>query len=191
MTMRYFDLFQDLYIPGIWYLGTPMDGHGQRIGTWVFTDGQSVSVVEPLRVGFSRPGKPLDYSLADAGSVPVVTPRVASVLQALAPGDIQTFPIQVEGQPEPYVLVNVTRLVKCIDSQASEHVELWVPEDENDQPERTGEYRNVVGLRVDKSRVGDAKIFRPWGWHVALIVSEDIKDALEGIGATGMHFTEV
>jgi hypothetical protein len=189
--MRYFDLFQDLYIPGIWYLDTPVDGNGQAIGTWVFTDGQPVSVTEPLRVALDRPGKPLDYSLADAGAVPVVTPRVASVLQALAPGDIQTFPIQVEGQPEPYVLVNVTRLLKCIDHQASEYVEIWVPEDENDQPERAGEYRNVRGLRVDKSRVGDVKIFRTWGWNVALIVSEDIKDALEGIGATGLRFTEV
>lgn len=189
--MRYFDLFQDLYIPGIWYLDTPVDGNGQVIGTWVFTDGQPVSVKEPLRVALYRPGKPLDYSLADVGSVPVVTPRVASVLQALAPGDIQTFPIQVEGQPEPYVLINVTRLLKCIDNQASEYVEIWVPEDKNDQPERAGEYRNVRGLRVDKSRVGDVKIFRTWGWNVALIVSEDIKNALEGIGATGMRFTEV
>lgn len=189
--MRYFRLFQDLYIPGIWYLGTPIDGHGRKIGTWVFTDGQSVSVIEPLRVGFSRPGNPLDFSMADAACVPVVHPRVASVLTALAPGDVQTFPIQVEGQPEPYVLVNVTRLLKCIDDQASEHVEIWVPEDEDDQPERAGEYRNVVGMRIDKSRVGDAKVFRTWGWTLTLIVSEDVKEALEGIGATGMEFTEV
>ena len=189
--MRYFRLFHDLYIPGLWYLDVPVDGHGQRIGTWVFTDGQPVSVAEPLRVGFSRLGKPLDFTLADACSVPVVHPRVASVLKALAPGDIQTFPIQVEGQPEPYVLVNVVRLLKCIDEQASEHVEIWVPEDENDQPERAGEYRNVEGMRIDKSRVGDAKLFRAWGWTLPLLVSEDIKNALEGIGATGMHFTEV
>lgn len=189
--MRYFRLFEDLYIPGRWYLDTPVDGNGREIGTWVFTDGQVVSVVEPLRVALYRPGKALDYSAADAGAAPVVHPRVASVLQSLAPGDIQTFPIQVEDQPERYVLINVTRVVKCIDEQASEHVEIWVPEDEDDQPERAGEYRNVVGLRVDKSRVGDAKIFRTWGWHVVLVVSEDIKEALERIGATGMHFTEV
>ncbi len=189
--MRYFDLFQDLYIPGIWYLDAPIDANGHELGSWVFMVAKEASVTEPLRVALYRPGKPLDYSLADAGSIPVVHPRVAAVLQSLAPGDIQTFPIQVEGQPEPYVLVNVTREVKCIDEQASEHVEIWVPEDEDDQPERAGEYRNVVGLRIDKSRVGDAKIFRTWGWHVALIVSEDIKDALERIGATGLKFTEV
>ena len=70
-------------------------------------------------------------------------------------------------------------------------MERWVPEDENDQPELAGQYRNVVGMRIDKSRVGDAKVFRPWGWPVVLVVSEDIKDALERTGATGLRFTEV
>jgi hypothetical protein len=189
--MRYFELDQDLYIGGRWYLGIPVDGQGQQAGSWLFMEGQPVSVTEPLRVAFSRSGKSLDFSLADAGAIPVVHPRVAAVLTALAPEDVQAFPIQVEGQPEPYVLINVTRLVDCIDDAASEHVERWIPEDENDQPERAGEYRNVVGMRIDKARVGDARVFRPWGWPVVMVVSEDIKEALERTGATGMKFTEV
>ncbi|MFP2929938.1 imm11 family protein [Pyxidicoccus sp. 3LG] len=156
----------------------------------MFTQGKTASVEEPLRVGLSRPGKALDFSLADAGAVPVVHSRVATVFKELAPGDVQMYSIAVEGQPEPYVLVNATRLVKCIDDQASEHVERWIPEDEDDQPERAGEYRNVVGMRIDKSLVGDAKVFRPWGWPIVLVVSEDIKEALERTGATGMTFTE-
>jgi hypothetical protein len=46
-------------------------------------------------------------------------------------------------------------------------------------------------MRIDPSMVGDAKVFRTWGWHIALIVSEEIKDALERIGATGVKFKEV
>ena len=189
--MRYFRLFEDLYIPGRWYLDSPMDGQGQDAGGSLFMEGRPAAVQEPLRVRLFRPGKPLDFSLADAGAVPVVHPRVSAVLTALAPGDIQTWPIQVEGQPEPYVLVNAARTVDCIDDQASEHVERWIPEDENDQPELAGQYRNVVGMRIDKSCVGDAKVFRPWGWPVVLVISEDIKEALERTGATGMTFTEV
>ena len=96
----------------------------------------------------------------------------------------------MEGQPEPYIL-NATRLVDCIDDVASKHVERWVPEDADAPPERAGEYRNVVGMRLDTSRVEDAKVFRPWGWTVVLVVSEDLKDALERTGATGMTFTAV
>jgi hypothetical protein len=39
--------------------------------------------------------------------------------------------------------------------------------------------------------VGSARVFRPEGWEVALIVSGDIKDALERMGATGTRFEEV
>jgi hypothetical protein len=46
-------------------------------------------------------------------------------------------------------------------------------------------------MRIDPSKVGDAKVFRPWGWTVALIVSEEIKEALERIRATGTQFEEV
>ncbi|MFP2907282.1 imm11 family protein [Pyxidicoccus sp. 3LFB2] len=191
LPMQYFELDQDLYIPGRWYPGCPVDGRGEKAGSWIFTRGRFASVQEPLKVGFSVPGTPLDFSLADAGTVPIVHPKVAEVFTSLAPGDLQVWPIQVEGQPDPYVLVNVTRLVDCIDDAASEHVERWVPEDEDDQPERAGEYRNVVGMRIDTSRVGGAKVFRPWGWATVLVVSEDIKDALERTGATGMLFREV
>jgi hypothetical protein len=34
-------------------------------------------------------------------------------------------------------------------------------------------------------------VFRTWGWEVALIVSGEIKTALETAGATGVRFTEV
>lgn len=188
--MRYFRLFEDLYIPGRWYLDTPLDAQGEDAGSWLFMRGETVSAVaEPLKVGLFRPGKPLDFSMADAGAVPVVHPRVTSVFEKLAPEDVQLFPIAVESQPERYQLVNVTRLVKCIDDQACEEVQHLKPED--GRPEEVGTYRSVLGLRIDPTQVGDAQVFRPWGWTIALIVSENIKDALERTGATGLKFTEV
>ncbi|MFP2904049.1 imm11 family protein [Pyxidicoccus sp. 3LFB2] len=107
----------------------------------------------------------------------------------LAPDDVQLFPVEVEGQPEPYFILNATRLVKCIDDSACEEAKYFKPED--GQPEKTGTYRSVMGLRIDKSLVGNVKVFRTWGWPLALIVSEPIKEALERTGATGMKFTEV
>ncbi|MCY1083309.1 imm11 family protein [Archangium lansingense] len=54
-----------------------------------------------------------------------------------------------------------------------------------------GLYRAVYGMRIDPSKVGDAKVFRTWRWTVALIVSEEFKEALERIGATGTKFKAV
>ncbi|HEX8823418.1 MAG TPA: AHH domain-containing protein, partial [Archangium sp.] len=47
------------------------------------------------------------------------------------------------------------------------------------------------GMRIDPTRVGDAKVFRTWGWTTALIVSEDVKMALELVGITGAKFKDV
>jgi hypothetical protein len=44
-------------------------------------------------------------------------------------------------------------------------------------------WKPVRGMRIDKSKLGDAKVFRTDGWDIALIVSDDIKDALERHGA--------
>ncbi|WP_398577278.1 imm11 family protein [Stigmatella hybrida] len=189
MAKRYFDLSDDVHIAGRWYLGTPTDAAGQEHGSWLFTRGGLAQVKGPLRVSLYRPGKALDFSLADAGAIPIVHARVASLLREFAPEDVQLFPIEVEDQPDPFFLVNVTRLVKCIDDRASEEVEYWMPED--GRPEKTGKYRAVAGMRIDPSKVGDAKVFRTWGWTIALIVSEEIKEALERIGATGTKFKQV
>jgi hypothetical protein len=68
-------------------------------------------------------------------------------------------------------------------------VHYWRHED--NRPDKLGEYRAVYGMRIDPSKVGDARIFRPWGWRVALIISEDIKQAIESAGLTGTRFVEV
>jgi hypothetical protein len=46
-------------------------------------------------------------------------------------------------------------------------------------------------MRIDKAKVGSAQVFRCEGWTGPLLVSEEIKDALEGMGATGTRFEEV
>lgn len=190
MSNRYFDLEQDLYIPGRWYPGEPTDLRGQEIDdVWKFSEGHPVELQEPLRIPLYRSGRAVDFSTTAVGATPIIHPRVASVFEGLARDDVQLFPVEVEGQTEPYFILNVARLVKCIDDKACAYVDYFTPED--GQPEKVGTYHNVRDLRIDKSLVGDVKVFRTWGWPIALIVPEHIKDALERTGATGMKFTEV
>lgn len=58
-------------------------------------------------------------------------------------------------------------------------------------PERMGQYKAVAGLRIDKSMPGGAKIFRLWGWPVAIVVSDEVRQALARIGTAGVRFEEV
>jgi hypothetical protein len=49
---------------------------------------------------------------------------------------------------------------------------------EDSRPDKLGEYRAVHRMRIDPAKVGDARIFRPWGW-------------IEAAGLSGTRFIEV
>jgi len=189
MTKRYFELNDDMSSPERWVLDDTLDAQGQPVGARLYLNEAPVRFDGRLRVPILHPGSPLEFSFADSRAFPVVTEKVASTLAELAPGDVQLYPVEVDSRPEPYFLVNAARLVKCIDEAVSEEVRYGEPED--NLPDKIGYYRSVYGMRIDPSKVGDAKVFRPWGYPAALLVSEDVKEALERTGATGLEFTEV
>ena len=110
------------------------------------------------------------------------------MLAKRAAGDVQLIPADIEGWPEQYFVLVATRLIRCIDEQAS-RILFWTPED--GEQDRIGQYRDVRDMRVDRAKVGNAKVFRPEGWQVALVVSEEIKDAMDAMGTTGTRFQEV
>jgi hypothetical protein len=189
MPKRYFKLSDDMTVRGRWLLGPPSDRQGREVeNPWLFHKGRPVPNPGPLLLPVDVPGRPLDFSLAGFGT-PVVHVKVASLFSELAPEDVQTVPVEISGQPEQFCILVATRLIRCIDEQASEEIQKWAPED--GQPEKVGEYRDIWGMRIAPAAVGDAQVFRPWGWNIALIVREEIKDALERMGATGTKFQEV
>jgi len=186
---RFYDLGLDVYVPGRWYFADPTNLAGEEIeDIWQFTEGKPVVLNERLRIPISRPGTALDFTTAGAGRTPIVSERVASVFREMAPADVQLFPVDVEGEFKPYFLLNVARTIRCIDDVACKEVKIRTADE---YAERVGEYRSVIGLRIDKSKVGDARVFRTWGWHSPLIVDEGIKDALEANGIFGGKFEEV
>jgi hypothetical protein len=140
-----------------------------------------------MKVPIQHAGKPLDFTLT-ALSVPIVHVKVAAVFLELARHDVQLIPVDIKGHPDQYLLLVATQLIRCIDEKASS-VQFWEPVD--GLPEKVGQYYAVDDLRIDPTAVGGAKVFRTEGWPLALIVSEDIKKALEHAGATGVKFTQV
>ncbi|WP_141324495.1 DUF1629 domain-containing protein [Myxococcus sp. AB025B] len=188
MPGRYFRWMDDAEVPGRWHLRSPVNLQGQEENPWSFTAGTRIDAPGPLRVPVSRAGRALDFSLTGL-AVPIVHVRVATLLTELAPEDVQVIPVEIPGHPEQYSILVATKLIECIDDAASREVERWTAED--GRPEKVGQYRDVDGLRIDPSKVGEAKLFRTGGWPVALIVSEDLKLALEALGVTGTRFTEV
>jgi hypothetical protein len=188
MPQRFFKLSDDVYVPGRWHLDNPTDSQGREVeDPWVFRSGEPVRIEGRLRVPIEHAGRALDFSLAGL-SVPVVHVRAASLLSERAPGDVQLIPVDIEGQSDQYLILVATRLIRCIDEEAS-RIRLWTHED--GVPHKVGQYASVRDMRIDPSKVGDAKVFRAQGWPGPLIVSGDVKEALTHAGITGVGFEEV
>ena len=184
----YFELRSNMRIPGRWVLKSPIDTQGEEVDPWQFSEGRVLDLGAGLRLPVSHPGRELDFSLTGLGVV-VVHGRVVRLFERLNIPEVQFIPARVEGHAEPWFILNSLRVIRCIDDARCEEVRYWKPED--GQPDKIGEYRVVSGLRIDPKKVGDARIFRPWGWTVALVVSEQLKEALEQEGITGTRFVEV
>jgi hypothetical protein len=187
MSRRFFRLIDDVYFPHRWHLATPIDRQGRKADCWDFTRGAPVRLKARLSVPIEETGQPLDYSEAGI-MVPVVHVRLAAMLTELAPDDVQLFPVDIAGHPDQYLILVATRLIRCIDEPASK-VRFWTPE--HGVPDMVGQYIAVDNLHIDETKVGNAKVFRPEGWEVALIIAEEIKEALVRMKATGAKFEAV
>ncbi|HEX8699759.1 MAG TPA: DUF1629 domain-containing protein [Myxococcaceae bacterium] len=187
MPKRFFELADDVNVPHRWHLAMPRNTQGVKVDDYEFWRGSSVHIETRLRVPIEIEGNPLDYTEAGL-NIPVVHVRVASMFAELAPDDVQLIPVDVDGQPDQYLILVATRRIRCIDEQAS-RIELWTHED--GVPHKVGQYASVRDMRVDKARVGSAQVFRCEGWTGPLIISGEVKAALDGMGATGTRFEEV
>ncbi|WP_342745466.1 imm11 family protein [Cystobacter ferrugineus] len=189
--MRYYRIDDDKYIPGRWYLRMPRTdeaGRGEMFDVWRFSEGRFLTIEHPIRMRLMPAGTALEFS--HAFGIPIVHHRVVALFERLGlQREVQFIPVEIEGQSEPFFILNVLQIIRCIDDGRCDEVFYWRPED--GEPDRVGHYKNVRGLKVDPARVGDANIFRPWGWTVVLIVSERVKLAMDEEGITGTDFTEV
>ncbi len=185
---RYYDLLDDTRLPGRWQLGVPLDVEGNEVDPWQFKKGKVLELGCAPRFTLDLPGHPLEFSLA-AFSIPVIHDRFVRLLEQLSVDGVQLIPAQIDGHPGPWYILNALRIIRCIDDARCEQVQYWKPED--NRPDKLGEYRAVHGMRIDPERVGDTRIFRPLGWRVALIVAEDIKQAIESENLSGARFVEV
>lgn len=187
MPKRFFDLHDDVYYPNRWHLGMPRDDQHRMVNGADFRRGKPFQPPGRLTIPLEVAGTPLDFTEAGV-SIPVVHVRVADVLAKLASDDVQLLPVNIESHPDQYLILVVLHRIPCIDEKTS-RISLWTHED--GVPHKVGQYASVRDMRIDKTRVGNRKLLRPEGWATTLIVSEEIKEALERMGATGTRFEEV
>nr|WP_242544290.1 DUF1629 domain-containing protein [Corallococcus sp. NCSPR001] len=155
----------------------------------MFADGRVLPDLGSLKSRISHPGRKRTFDFSVIEAAPIVSEAVANVFRTLAPGDVQLFPVSIEGEADPYFVVNATKVIDCIDEARCREVHHY---DEGDHPPGLeGEYNWIYGLRIAPSKTGGAQVFRLKKFKVAFIVSEAVKDALEAVGNLGVSFERV
>ncbi|MBJ6760745.1 hypothetical protein JGU66_08210 [Myxococcaceae bacterium JPH2] len=173
-----------------WLLVTPTRGSGEAFDEpWLFVDGRVLPDPGALKAQVSHPGTERTFVFSVIEETPIVSEAVAKVFKTLAPDDVQLFPVTIEGVPEPYFVVNATKVIDAIDEARCSEVHHY--EQDKHPPEYPGEYNWIYGLQIDPAKTEGAQVFRLKKFKVAFIVSEDIKDALERVGNLGVSFDPV
>jgi len=170
-----------------WYITTPVPATGGKFEEpWMFGEGRPLPDPGFIKAPVRNQGERRTFMFAGVEHVPIVSEAVANVFRTLAPDGVQLFPVTMDGESERYFIVNAVKVIDCIDEANCQEVHHYTEEDPF--PEYAGEYRWIYGLRIDSAKTEDARVFRPKRFKTALIVSEEVKDALEKIGNLGVSF---
>jgi hypothetical protein len=187
MSDKFFRIVDNAELEGRWWLKSPCELNGKPINPELFCDGKLLDFRPPLTISIRHDGKPIDWTFADF-EMPVVSKRTVTLLRNICEDDFQSFTAIIEGYGDDFKVLNFLKTFQCLDEKKSD-ILFWTKEDE--RLDKIGQYRQIVNMRIDSSRVRDANIFRIAGWEIALIVSKKIKDEFLKEKITGVQFVEV
>ena len=181
--MKYFELNDDIKFPNRWYLGDISKVDNWELSTMVSAD------ISNLNVELVRDGDEMDFTFTEVYRVPVVSKKVRDILEDI--DEIAFIPVWVKGKisTTEYFIMVTNEMVECVDENNSEFQKF----EKNDpvRPDKAGEYRAFMKLRLDSNKIVDIDIFRLKKFEIAVIISDTVKKRLESISATGLKLTNV
>ena len=187
MTSKaFYRLLADPAIENPWFLKSPVDPSGREIDARIFTNGVPVPSQPHLQIPVGVHGARVGFNLA-AFDMVVLPAAINQELQRLVGSSIQRIPVVID-EDDRFEILNVCELVECLDDSRS-GVQRWTTMD--GRPEKVGQYRMVVGLKIDGTLAQGRHIFRVAGWEIGLIVSDDVKRLFEDHDLTGVVYQRV
>jgi hypothetical protein len=183
MSPLFYRIVDDTEHPTSWWLDE-VKCREQDIDSRALTRGEHFENPSHLTVDVRRRGQPMQFSFSLL-FVPVVSIQLAEMIDAMAPGAVERFPIDVGSIRGRYEVINVIRVIDVVDRDRSVY-NVWKPED--GRSDKLGKFRGVDRLVIKDDVRQSAGIFRPAGWTVALIVSAVLKKELEKLGGLAVRF---
>jgi hypothetical protein len=157
---------------------------------WAFTK-CSPAKAPPYPFFVRKQGIELEVNFVPPWEIPVMSRRVAELVQKIAPSDVERIPVEITDVSGEWQILNVLTCIDCIDHSAS-HIDYYPAEmmPWEDQT-KAGKPRGVRRLVINGDSVGNHHVFRPRDWTVTLVVSEQIRAALTDASIEGIRFIEV
>lgn len=186
-SKRLFRILPDhIQYPDQWFLDDPLTADGKEIDSRDFTYGLPYRGPLPAVGQIGNAGRELAFTFG-AFDMPVVSAEVANIVRQIAPLDVQCFSLSIPRAVGKYQILNAVCSLDCLDEERSEFT-VWQESDH--RPDLIGQYHTIPTIRIDPHRTGDHHVFRILNWHVALLVSDTIKDALADIPDLGVVFKQ-
>lgn len=184
---EYYRIFPDAGVAGR-SLRWPETADGTPLMAGTFVNGREYGGSEPVRVA-SALGPDLPDVLFGFQAMPIVATPLAQAIHRIAPFDVQLVRTVIGSCDERFRILNVTRMLDCIDERAS-HVQVATVDDIH-TGRAYGRYRAVSRIRIRSQAARGAQLFRLLHWPVALVASREVIRVLEGARATGVRWEPV
>ena len=153
-----------------------------------FVSGHAYGGSEPVRVA-SALGPALPDVLFGFQAMPIVATQLAEAIRRVAPHDVQLVRTVIGACDERFRIVNITRMLDCIDERASQ-VQIATVDDIR-TGRAYGRYRADSRIRIRAKAAHGAQLFRLLHWPVAVIASHEVIALLEAARATGVRWEPV
>jgi hypothetical protein len=183
--MKYYELHPDFFDDAHWTLGPPIEaGTGSAGRVWRFIECQPVVEVGELVVPIAGKGQRVEINMTAFGAW-IITPEVGQLIDTFVPAaDLQRIRCTAE-DGTPTEILNPLVSVDCFDPARSEGVIYF---SKKDRPECEGKVKWARRWLLDPARAAGNHLFRVKDDELRLIVSEDLKLAIQVRGFGGAVF---
>lgn len=172
---------------GCWHLDEARREDGTAVDIWAFTRSRRWDETGRLLIMIDPPGRRLDITMT-AFQNWIVIPAVGEMLSSFVNADeLQRVPC-VASDGTALEIWNTLLSQDCFDHGRSGGVEYFT---RKERPDREGQVKTARTLMIDPVRAQDRHVFHISGYQLPLIVSEEIKAAIQRGGFTGAMFQRV
>lgn len=188
--MKYFEWTFDAELAGVSFVDLPRHlSDNQEVDPWVLKMCRPLELSGGILVAADALREAGQDAVFGAFDLLFVSRRLADAVYGLVGDDVQLLDLVIDGVRGEYCVVNALRELRCVDEARSSFTK-WSAGNLQ-RPDKAGQYSGFHELRISCDRIGGIDIFRPWGWHMALIVSERLRDVVQTFSVDGTIFRDV